>query len=371
MKKEKNIKAYQRRTKTGKMVTVKAHTAKYDAAEELKKAAARALGAGGELMSKKAKRQEVSPYDDFGFTKDEFSEWYEGTGSKADKKVEKALKKILGRKAYTELNDRAADSYKAGGAHKFFTKESKSFSSADSPSSAYKEAKKRYVDNMPKAMTVEEAIKYHKKNAPKKNEFGDRIGVTKSDEAKLRQYLSGERDFPKASDILKSLRNSVHENKKEGLDVERYKDGFSAGGTKEQWKSFLKAKKGKPYPKLDEDTDKSTGYSKVSKVPTWTVESAKKINSKESFRKLSKESRMALNDFIRTQYKGQKYDLGYPSGNVHYVVDGYAITNEGGAIPESRKKFGVRLKPVSAGPGDPGSYRYLAIEDLKKYKMKK
>lgn len=256
MKKEKNIKTYQRRTKTGKMVTVKAHTAKYDAAEELKKAAARALGAGGEIMSKKAKKQEVSPYDDFGFTKDEFSEWYEGTGSKADKKVEKALKKILGRKAYTELNDRAADSYKAGGAHKFFTKESKSFSSADSPSSAYKEAQKRYVDNMPKSMTVEEAIKYHKKNAPRKNEFGDRVGVTKSDEAKLRQYLSGERDFPKASDILKSLRKSVQERTPKG-SVERF---CATNGYK-----LTKLKKGAIEVSVNSDIDSSSRSSEIIK----------------------------------------------------------------------------------------------------------
>ena len=37
MKKEKKIKAHTRRTKSGKTITVKAHTARYDAAEELKK----------------------------------------------------------------------------------------------------------------------------------------------------------------------------------------------------------------------------------------------------------------------------------------------------------------------------------------------
>lgn len=128
MKKEKTVKTHQRRTKSGKVIVVKEHKAKYDAAEELKKAMSKAVGAGGELEALKNKKpvaqeeDEKSPYDEYGFTKDEFKEWYEGTGSKADKKVEKALRKALGRKAYTELNDQAADSYKKGGADKFFTK---------------------------------------------------------------------------------------------------------------------------------------------------------------------------------------------------------------------------------------------------------
>lgn len=51
MKKEKQVKAYQRRTKSGKMVTVKAHTAKYDAAEAAKEAAKR-KGAGDEFEAR-------------------------------------------------------------------------------------------------------------------------------------------------------------------------------------------------------------------------------------------------------------------------------------------------------------------------------
>lgn len=210
MKKEKTIRTYQRRTKTGKVVTVKQHTAKYDAAETLKEAAKK-KGAGNELEALKKKKpidkdevlgvdlndltdeefkdiagtfyafdkndnqvwapsnragfkkfcekyftskeekkrfqqewkdvvkdyqkenrskapkvekapKSESSYEGYGFTKDEFKEWYEGTGSKADKKVEKALKKAMGAKAYNALSDKAADEYKKGGAHRFFTK---------------------------------------------------------------------------------------------------------------------------------------------------------------------------------------------------------------------------------------------------------
>lgn len=55
MKKEKQVRTYQRRTKSGKMVTVRAHTAKYDAAEKAKEAAKK-KGAGGEFERVKAKK---------------------------------------------------------------------------------------------------------------------------------------------------------------------------------------------------------------------------------------------------------------------------------------------------------------------------
>lgn len=54
MKKEKQVKSYQRRTKSGKMVTVRAHTATYDAAEKAKEAAKK-KGAGKELEERKKK----------------------------------------------------------------------------------------------------------------------------------------------------------------------------------------------------------------------------------------------------------------------------------------------------------------------------
>lgn len=58
MKKEKQVKTYQRRTKSGKVVTVKAHTAKYDAVEKAKEAAKK-KGAGSELEAKKGSVKEA------------------------------------------------------------------------------------------------------------------------------------------------------------------------------------------------------------------------------------------------------------------------------------------------------------------------
>ena len=51
MKKEKKVRTYQRRTKSGKTITVRAHTASYEAAEKAKEAAKK-KGAGEELSSK-------------------------------------------------------------------------------------------------------------------------------------------------------------------------------------------------------------------------------------------------------------------------------------------------------------------------------
>ena len=187
MKKEKKVRAYQRRTKSGKTVTVRAHTASYEAAEKAKEAAKK-KGAGDEIAERKKKNWEL-PMDEFlkklkeeraqkreddesmkvedekpkkksektekktpakkttknrtvgtgtngtepkkktttkktaakedssepAFTRDEFKEWYRGTGSAADKKVAKALRKQLGRSGYRKFEDEAIDNYTSRG----------------------------------------------------------------------------------------------------------------------------------------------------------------------------------------------------------------------------------------------------------------
>lgn len=166
MKKEKQVKSYKRRTKSGKVVTVKAHTAKYEAADKAKELAKK-KGAGEELEERKKKKpvQLEIPFDEEGekevlneikdtekktskkvrpvgsgtngpepkkkkepaskkeeskssepaFTAAEFKEWYRGTGSAADKKVAKALRAQLGRAGYRKLEDEAIDSYSSRG----------------------------------------------------------------------------------------------------------------------------------------------------------------------------------------------------------------------------------------------------------------
>lgn len=114
MKKEKTIRTYQRKTKSGKITTVKPHAAKYDAAAEVAKKAARKKGAGGELQAKitkmpdpklepretkkaPAKKQKKSAPKSSGLSSTEFKAWYHDPKSKEGKAApKKPLKKPVG-----------------------------------------------------------------------------------------------------------------------------------------------------------------------------------------------------------------------------------------------------------------------------------
>ena len=64
MKKEKQVRSYKRRTKSGKTITVKAHTAKYEAADKKAKEVSKKEGAGKELEEHKKKPVQLEiPFD--------------------------------------------------------------------------------------------------------------------------------------------------------------------------------------------------------------------------------------------------------------------------------------------------------------------
>lgn len=175
MKKEKTIRTYQRKTKSGKITTVKSHTAKYDAAAEVAKKAARKEGAGGELQAKLTKmpdpKLELQQYLDelkksrsgassdttkttkpapkkklkkpvgggitglepketkkapakkqtkpapksSGLSSTEFKAWYHDPKSKEGRAAAKKLKEQVGAEKYKELNKKANDSYSSRG----------------------------------------------------------------------------------------------------------------------------------------------------------------------------------------------------------------------------------------------------------------
>ena len=107
MKAEKKVRTYTRKSKTGKTVVVKAHTAKYEAAKEKTK-----KGAGKEIEDLKGKKktpivEKSEPEIETPFTKEEFKEWHEGTGSDADKKVTKFLRRQLGPIGYQKFKKKA------------------------------------------------------------------------------------------------------------------------------------------------------------------------------------------------------------------------------------------------------------------------
>lgn len=119
MQKEKQVKSYTRRTKSGKTVVVHAYKAKYDAAEEMKKALAKKSGAGKELI----KKQQAATDAPLGFSAEEFKQWYhwdlvDDPKNKAALKVEKALKKSMGTKVYKKFFDEVTDGYSARGHNK-------------------------------------------------------------------------------------------------------------------------------------------------------------------------------------------------------------------------------------------------------------
>lgn len=212
MKKEKQVKSYQRRTKSGKVVTVKAHTAKYDASEKAKEAAKR-KGAGKELEDKFGKKKMPDPnlsmneyLDELkkanskkesevkeaakkesknktpkvkkdttnksnisgpAFTASEFKEWYHGTGSAADKKVAKALRAQLGRSGYRKFEDEAINNYSSRGHLSMFKKLGSGGSSAPSKSSGGETSPKKFKDVV---------VKVNAKNVPyNKARIGDFI----------------------------------------------------------------------------------------------------------------------------------------------------------------------------------------------------
>lgn len=187
MKKEKQVRSYKRRTKSGKTIIVRAHTAKYDAADEKAKNTSKKEGAGKELEERKKKptkleipfnkEEEKKVLDEVKdtaekkagkksveknaeskvssktqsvkkssgkkvtssttssapFTRDEFKEWYRGTGSAADKKVAKALRAQLGRAGYRKLEDEAIGNYSSRGYLSMFKKVSSGSSSQTTP----------------------------------------------------------------------------------------------------------------------------------------------------------------------------------------------------------------------------------------------
>lgn len=153
MKKEKTIRTYQRRTKSGKMVTVRQHTASYDAAEKAMEAAKK-KGAGEELEAKKAKKLKETPIveqpKNDELSSNDFKEWYhfnewdtpKKSWPEAVRKADAHLRKTMGKKAYDEYCSKIDEGYSKRGhlkAYKDFSASSNSTSTKDSNSHAAKE----------------------------------------------------------------------------------------------------------------------------------------------------------------------------------------------------------------------------------------
>ena len=119
MKKEKQVRTYQRKTKSGKVVVVRAHKAKYDAAEDLKESITKKKGSGLEMESLKNEGVE----NPFSVEMDDFKEWYAFNDWDIPKKewpvavrrVDKALVSGMGKKSYDDFCTKVDESWTARG----------------------------------------------------------------------------------------------------------------------------------------------------------------------------------------------------------------------------------------------------------------
>ena len=113
MKKEKQVKAYQRKTASGKTVVVKAHTAKYDAAEDkAKKAALAKKGAGDEFAIRGIDVKDFKDwylFDDWDYPQEEWPE--------SVRQADSAIRRNLGgdKKAYDKFCAKIDDNWTPGG----------------------------------------------------------------------------------------------------------------------------------------------------------------------------------------------------------------------------------------------------------------
>ena len=143
MKKEKIIKAHTRRTKSGKIVTVRQHTAKYDAADEAKKLAKK-IGAGDELETlKKRGKYEVLGIDLSKMSNEDFKEFASGFMDENDKPAPKtrgAFKKWVenqnwGSEGAANFREGVAEYMKSGGAKGIVSSKKDKVSKVSAPKS--------------------------------------------------------------------------------------------------------------------------------------------------------------------------------------------------------------------------------------------
>lgn len=402
MKKEKTVRTYQRRTKSGKMVTVHEHKASYDAAEEARKDAAKKAGAGSELASKK-KAKEAG---ELPFTADEYKAWYHWDLENDPKnptalKVKKALIAKLSPRGYKKYEDQMTDSWTARGHLKAFKgvgdvmKDSVDLRNSRKMAATHKaqaaladnlgakdaaesfrkrsqeaSARAKEIASRVKSRSIEEkspkltaaqsrliSIQDQTDKLPKSfGEFaGKRIESLMTDKgtfvAKFRREYpefckaySAEykrrraeweakqaakptkrykKDYELGPDgethivykeVSSSKNTPVKKSSKNPLDVKVYKDGFAAGGTKDQWKKFLKQKR----------AEKKTPESLRAEADKIETLSARK-NAIESGKKLTQ--------------------LGFKK----YTMDGITYYHKG-SISGTYRKIDSKGNPVTVAP---------------------
>lgn len=195
MQKEKQVRTYQRKTKSGKVVVVRAHKAKYDAAEDLKKSITKKKGSGLEMESLKNENIE-SP---FGIEMDDFKEWYAFNDWDIPKKewpvavrrVDKALVSGMGKKSYDDFCAKVDESWTARG-YKRAMKDLSAFSNPKSAPMPQKSPVKGVLSNAEKAKrtrAISDEIEAHGNKSYSKEE-GEAL-LKRAQEAGFNMYKLG------------------------------------------------------------------------------------------------------------------------------------------------------------------------------------
>lgn len=352
MKKEKQVKSYQRRTKSGKMVTVRAHTAKYEAADKSKEVAKK-KGAGKELEERKkkpvqmeipfGKEEEKKVLDEVketaekktakkvrpvgsgtngptpkrksqakvtkttaskpatsepAFTAAEFKEWYRGTGSAADKKVAKALRAQLGRSGYRKLEDEAIDNYSSRGHLKLFKQIS---SEQQSKEKGTKRKLTSRSSGTTKVSSSAEITSSLRTESPSQTDKRIRDSIKGYDDLKKAGWKSVSRknSAPRAKGPMRYLVSP------DGTQEVQYR----IVEPKNKWEPKGYVLMGKPS-KVETSSKSSTGTSvkkvttKKTKSPDLSTHEGQMSYIKSRVKELPEESRKRLNTFLRRASTG-------------------------------------------------------------------
>lgn len=215
MQKTKTIRTFQRKTKSGKMSTVREHTAKYDSPEEMaKEAMKRKAGAGEELEKRKLDNSGNttggSSTPSHGVSPEEYKAWYHWDQNTDPKNklalsAEKKMKAHMGATAYKQHFKTASDTYSVRGHSKSY----KNFDKQES-SDYVEEAFNRGVaaaHRQVKKMDKENPNwrRENKKGVPSTNK------VKQSSEVKRQDPVKNLYNFVKDSDVTYTNKGSIED----------------------------------------------------------------------------------------------------------------------------------------------------------------
>ena len=345
MQKEKSVRTYQRKSKNGKVVTVRSYKAKYDAAEEARKEMAKRAGAGDELKKKKS----AAPAD-LGFTADEFKIWANDLDEKEAKRIDKILVKKYGEKAVQKL----ADEINAGNSRTY--KAVFARLSSEKPNESKKD---RVVDDFLSGKDVSKQLT-EKKSSRKTTKVG-------KGEYQTGMKVANKKLSAKEQKLVDKI---LDENKGE-LDKE-YLEAFYPEVSKKVHEAVIKAQSAKS---LKEKPVKKVAIKTANSLPEIKIPEKPKLRDKNFSSKISDyNAALDYRDYREAVLRGDKKAI----SDAKYNLTGY-LREEADSTSLTRKISKLTGIPLGASRGASKSskessakskvdYNSFAEKKLKKYK---